>query len=60
MDRLPEDEVKRIMKEALKEWLDEQFAKFGRWSFYSLVTISFSAVMYLYLIVYGAKKAGLN
>lgn len=31
-DNLAPDREKEIMKEAIEEWLDKQFAKFGKWS----------------------------
>lgn len=33
MPRIGDDELKRIVKEAIKEWMTDQFAAFGRWSF---------------------------
>lgn len=32
MEHFDEDEFKRLTKQAIKEWLDEQFAAFGRWT----------------------------
>lgn len=43
---------KEIVKEALKEWLDDQFTKFGKWSFGAVC----SAV--LFLVVYAAIQNG--
>lgn len=37
MPRIGDDEMKRIVKEAIKEWLNEQFAQFGRWSFLGIM-----------------------
>lgn len=31
-DDLTPDREKEIMKEAIEEWLDKQFAAFGKWS----------------------------
>ena len=56
-DRNREDQEKReaeLMKAAtregaraaIKEFLDEQFAKFGRWSFYGIAAMVFSALVY--------------
>ena len=31
------DEQKEIVKEAIREWLDEKYAAFGKWTFHGLV-----------------------
>lgn len=31
-DKMTPDQEKEIMKEAIEEWLDKQFAKFGKWT----------------------------
>lgn len=38
--------IKDAMKEAMKEWLDEKFAAFGRWSFYGFMAALFTAFTY--------------
>lgn len=40
-----EEEWKRIVKQAIKEWLDEQFASFGRWTFYGLVSALLAGII---------------
>ena len=42
-----EEAMKKIMKAAIKEWLDEQFAKFGKWTALGITA------MVLVLIAYG-------
>lgn len=42
---LEETEQKRIIKEAIKEWLDEQMAMFGWRSFWWLAAISVAAIL---------------
>jgi len=44
---------KEIIKEALKEWLDEQFAKLGRWTLTGIAAAGFFVVMYLWLSLHG-------
>jgi hypothetical protein len=48
------EEDKQLMKEAFKEayheWLDDQFARFGRWSFYSLAAMALVALLYFILV----------
>lgn len=57
---IPEDERKRItkeaMKEALKEWLDEKYAMFGRWALASLGALTLAAMLYLILWANGWNK----
>lgn len=43
MDR---SEQKEIIKEAIKEWLDDQFKTFGKWTARGLAVIGFSAFVY--------------
>lgn len=37
--------VKEALKEALKEWLDEKYAAFGRWSIKTLAALFLSSVI---------------
>jgi hypothetical protein len=53
MSDLNEDEMKRVFKEALKEWLDEKFREFGKWSFFGFMAAAFSALTYLILTANG-------
>lgn len=51
-----EEEQKKIIKEALKEWLDAQFAAFGKWTFMGLLSVLFVAVSYAWLWEHGWHK----
>ena len=51
------DEMKRIVKEALKEWLDSKYAEFGRWSFYTVAAAGLTAVVYFILRSNGWRLA---
>jgi hypothetical protein len=53
---LKDAEAKRIIKEAIREWLDEQFTKFGRWSFYGILAAATTLILYMTLIVNGWHK----
>jgi hypothetical protein len=55
-NNLDPETQKRLMKEAMKEWLDEQFAAFGRWAFLGLMALAFTGVVYLALVGQGWKK----
>lgn len=40
---------KRLIKEAIKEWLNEMFADFGRWTFTGILAAAFVGAVYLAL-----------
>lgn len=42
-------EHKALFKEALKEWLDDQLMKFGRWSFMGVLAMAFAGLVYLFM-----------
>lgn len=47
------EETKAALKEALKEWMDERFSTFGRWSAGTLAVAVLGAAIYLILISRG-------
>lgn len=47
--------TKAVMKEAIKEWLDERFAEFGRWSFWGIAAAALSLIAYFILTTGGWK-----
>lgn len=53
---LNDEKLKRVMKEALKEWLDEKFSEFGKWTFYGLLSAVFFALMYFILTTNGWQR----
>lgn len=46
-------EVKQALKEALKEWLDDKYAEFGRWSFRTILVAGLAALVYFILSMNG-------
>jgi hypothetical protein len=40
---------KEAIKEAFREWMDDNFATFGKWAFKSALVAAFSALVYLAL-----------
>lgn len=50
------DEFRAAIKEGLREWLDEQFAAFGKFALMSALAVVFSVAVYLSLIAAGWKK----
>ena len=53
MSDLDRDEQKAIVKEAIKEWLNEQFASFGMWTFKGILAAAFAGACYLWLAGHG-------
>ena len=47
------EEHKQAIKEALEEWLDKQFTKFGRWSLRSIGAIFLAALVYMWAASHG-------
>lgn len=47
---------KSVVKEALKEWLDEKFMEFGKWSIAGLSAAGLVAVLWLILAAQGYHK----
>lgn len=40
------DEEKQVVKDALKEWLDEKFLAFGKWSMAAIAASGLAAFVY--------------
>lgn len=55
MPELTREEQKAVIREALKEWADEKFMQFGKWSMTGAVIFAFTAIAYLYLSAHGFK-----
>lgn len=53
MGQLTKEEAKAAMKEALNEWLDKQFARFGRWTAAGLFSTALAALAYAYSKTHG-------
>ena len=48
--------IKAALKEALTEWLNDQFSLFGKWTLHSLMAIVFAAAVMLFLWMQGGHK----
>lgn len=46
-------DVKKVMKETLKEWLDEQFSTFGKWALRGILAMAFTVLVYLVFVKTG-------
>lgn len=53
---MSQDEQKEAVKEALKEWLNDQFAAFGKWTFNGLLAAALVGLVYLALTGAGWHK----
>ena len=53
---MSDEETKNVLKEALREWLDEKFAQFGRWSVTAFCSAALVGVVYFLLSAYGYHK----
>lgn len=53
---MSEEELKRVTKEALKEWLDEKFMSFGKWSIGAIAAAGLAAFVYFILSANGWHK----
>jgi hypothetical protein len=44
---------KEAIKEALQEWLDSQFSKFGKWTLNGLLSVGLVGLVYLWAAGHG-------
>jgi len=51
-----DEQIKRALKEAMREWLDDKFAAFGKWSLASLGAAGLFALVYFILSLNGWHK----
>lgn len=56
MPEIDRDVQKEAVKEALQEWLDKQFALFGKWTLAGLFSAAFVGAVYLWLAAHGWAK----
>lgn len=49
--RQPRDSAreKEVMKEAIREWMDDAFAEFGKWTMKGILAMAFAGAIYLAL-----------
>ena len=50
---LTKAEAKAAMKEAMNEWLDKQWASFGKWTAGGLLSLAIAALAYAYFSTHG-------
>lgn len=49
MGEFDREEHKEIIKEAIREWLDEKYATFGKWTFHGLTAAGLAYGAYFLL-----------
>lgn len=47
------DAMKQVVKAAIREWLDEKFAQFGKWSFAGILAAALGLLCYFLLLSHG-------
>lgn len=52
-NRIERQYDKEVIKEALREWLDDKFAQFGRWSLMGLAAAVLALIAYMILTTHG-------
>lgn len=53
LSELSKQELKSIIKAAIKEWLDEQALNFGKWSLRWIAMAAFGGIIYFILLAQG-------
>lgn len=55
MTNLKPDEQKELVKQAIKEWMDDQYNQVGRWFVKSLLIAGVTAFLFWYITIRGYK-----
>ena len=55
MGEFDREEQKKIVKEAIMEWLDDKYAQFGRWTFHGILAAALGVLAY-FLAAHGVIK----
>lgn len=56
LSKLRKNELKQVIKEAIKEWLDEQATILGKWSFRFMASSAIAALAYFILTNNGWQR----
>ena len=51
-----DEERKRVVKEAIDEWLEHKIAVFGRWSLAGVLAALISVIGYFYFTTHGVGR----
>lgn len=58
MQDITPEEQKKILKEAMQEWLDAKYAEFGKWTFRGVLAAALVALV-IFLTAHGFKAEDL-
>lgn len=50
-------ELKEVVKEAIQEWLDKQYATFGKWSLAGLFSMALAGLLWFWISTHGFDTA---
>lgn len=56
MPELNEEELKAAVKDALREWLDEKYSQFGKWTLHGLLAMAVAGLTWVTLVSQGWHK----
>ena len=56
VEHFSREERKKIIKEAITEWMDGKFLELGIWTFRGMLAMGFGVLVYLVLITNGWVK----
>lgn len=56
MPPLNQNEQKEVVKQAIREWMDDAFAEFGKWTLKGILVLAFAGCVYLALKGQGWHK----
>lgn len=51
-----DEQTKEVVKEALREWLDEKYAEFGKWTLHGLIAAALVGLVYFIVWTEYLKK----
>lgn len=52
---MSDNEQKEILKEAIKEWMNERYAEIGRWTVRVILTTALTGLLWAYIQARGFK-----
>lgn len=49
------EEIQQALREELRDWLNEQFITFGKWSLKGIAALALAGLVYLFIVTHGWK-----